>query len=568
MKNTSRFLQINSSLLLEYIINNSSNYSDNIENDIFSLNDISLIKMINDEILYFEKDNKGTNNDINHACFLYDDQNTWFISNTKTVNNDLIKDVKNFNINTNIPFDTIRIHVISGYSFKDVYGIMLQVKTPSSNNLSNWLYRRGDLNYNFEQPLIINNRIYDKFIDLKVPSIKHLSLLDKNIMTNDMKEFIGINGLNITNSINNIKLSFSYVSYDDVDTLYDNFKNPIGYIFKPENEINFELPYDSESDRFNALIKESINGNYITFCGTWDDMPITKASLIGINNRLNMYTNTSFSENAMDNMYFADLSDDVIGEDNKWLIEHELITLFYDNSGKRVLPTQRYYVQQRFNDELQQVYLNYKPIIDNNTVSLGYITFDYTVKLINNYDGTQIIRRASLTTYNTKRYIDNLKNIDVKNQIVSYNVYNKKIENNLSLKNNTNVVKTKYVKVFYNSSNIIVNDTNNFVQNINYYGDRLLFNLSTKTDNEIRYLDLSDIASYVLVFEDENNNIVEINPTYSNNMNLLNGQLEFNISANNTKLMANNNNKIFAIKCKNIDGSVSTIVEIKYNINN
>ena len=61
-------------------------------------------------------------------------------------------------------------------------------------------------------------------------------------------------------------------------------------------------------------------------------------------------------------------------------------------------------------------------------------------------------------------------------------------------------------------------------------------------------------------------NTNEINCTYSDNMNLMLGQLEFNISSTNAQKMYNNldENKILAIKCKNIDGNNSIIKEIKY----
>ena len=284
-----------------------------------------------------------------------------------------------------------------------------------------------------------------------------------------------------------------------------------------------------------------------------------------------MYSNTQLNEDALDYLYNASLAEEIASTYNKWIISHEIVTNFYKD-GKSILPQQIYTIQQSFNDNNFQEMFKYMPIIDNydyvsSNFDGGYIVFEYTAKLINNYDGTQIVRKGALTTYNIKRYIDNIRKYD--KNISTYKVYNKVVNNEINLENRQGVIKNKYIKIFYNASNINIDDinSNNFTQNIKKFGDRILFNISSNTKNGNELLSLSDMGSYVLVYEDVNGNNVEIPTTYSDNMNLSLGQLEFNISGNHADAMKKSKSQILAVKCKNLDGSSSTIFEIKYNVN-
>ena len=43
-----------------------------------------------------------------------------------------------------------------------------------------------------------------------------------------------------------------------------------------------------------------------------------------------------------------------------------------------------------------------------------YITIEYTARLINRYDGTQIVRKAALTTYNIYKYVESIVKLNTK----------------------------------------------------------------------------------------------------------------------------------------------------------
>lgn len=580
MKNSSRFLHINSAILLEYIINNDMANEVIVGNNNYYFNNISVYNQFsNNEKLYVEEllNDNTTNNKLKYLCAPTED-GRWFIKNNKFVNNYhenyMERVVDNVSTGEVIPYDTIRLHVLSGYSFKDVYGIMLNVKckdkTGKFYSLANWLYRRADNICVFtNKPFVVNNRVYDKYIDLKIPAVRNLSQHDDIDNNDNLVNIIGENGLNIINaSAHNIMIDFSFVSFDDVETVYDEYDSNFiyGYKFLLNDTVHMEIPFDSPSDDFNIFIKESQNGNYITFYTTWKGQPITNKSIYEFDAALNEYTN--LSDDGLEYLYNSDLADNILsGNENKWMITHEIVTQFYNNEGIEILSPQIYTINQTFNSVYNTYKFNYRPIIEKYMTGISYITFEYTAKLINKFTGTQILRKGALTTFNPFRYYDNVYKLNISNSSNKsyYKVYNKIIENNVNFSNKNQITKNKYIKVFYNASDIIVNDNNNIPISINRYGGVILLNLKNNNDNKM--LDLMDAGTYVLVFEDINKNNIEIPATYSNNMNLALGQLEFNISPVNADLMKKSNSDVMAIRCKNIDGSSSTVKEIKYLVN-
>ena len=84
-------------------------------------------------------------------------------------------------------------------------------------------------------------------------------------------------------------------------------------------------------------------------------------------------------------------------------------------------------------------------------------------------------------------------------------------------------------------------------------------------NGNMNYLDMTD-AYYKLVAKDINKKEIIIEPTYSNNMNLILGEIEFNIStANLTRLKAvPADDRNMSIVVYNADNSVSSMYDMKY----
>ena len=573
----SRFLQLSSTILLEYIINNNETNSDTIGDNVYNVSTLNpIVYSCHDGLLYNDfNGGSNTHNSIKHLAVPIDDTcNIWYTGDDiYSFSEYFTDDVIETNTSLKLPYDSIRLHILSGYSFAELYGIMFQVKTKNVNNeyvkLANWLYKKTDREYQFEKAIIINNKIYDKYIEFKIPSAKYLGCL-----VNSDCNIFNKNGLNLINTdfIQNIEITYSTILKDSLETVFDDRNNIIGTLFKLNELIDVEIPYESESNKFNIYLAESNKGNYLEFYCTWDNNPITIDTVNMFNTRIKLYSANGYkTEDIEDALYDANKSDTIFSDESRWSIYHEVITSFYDVNGQLIQTPQSYNIHQTFrsSDVSNPIKFNYIPVINNNLSDLSYITFEYTARLINSYDGTQIVRKGAITSYNTNRY--NVSNLRLNTGFINnYKVYNKINRVNETVSNNINTTKTKYIREYVNSLNINVNaneidaTTNELI--IKRYGGKYLLTLTNAVEDKTEYLDLMNTASYVLVYKDANGIQHEINCTYSDKMNLVYGQLEFNISPTDAENMYNVplGDRIFAIKCKNIDGSNSIIKEIKY----
>lgn len=587
--NISKFNQIDNTILLEYIINNflaDKNDEDFFDKDIFTLNENQLnvinwnIKTSNNDtgLICVDNNYQYTNNGYNHICVPIDNEGIEFfepyskenlISFYKQ-NNNLDLEIKDFYSNNVISYDTIKLHILSGYSFEDVYGFLLKVTTLNNDkeiiHLSNWLYKNSDLSYHFEKPIILNNKIFDKFIEIKIPSIQYLK--SQKLGDDELANYI--NHLNIngeeTSFLPNINISYSIIKNKDVDYVYEDnlsYNKEIGKKFHLENEINLSIPYNSLSDNFNLYMSESTNGNYIDFYTTWCDNPLTSSIVSMFNTRYQLYE-------AQKNIY-KDSIYNIDENKNQWVVIHEIVTSFFNNDGKKIMPDETYTLTQEFNYESNEKKIfHYKPFIINDIHSnnLSYITFNYTAKLINRMDGVQIVRYGSLTSEKVSKYIEGYK-LNT-NNLINYSIYNKIIKNEQKKVANVNTtLKNKYIKVFYDANDIYID--NNYSDTIN---EEIIlkrnthtykFSLKRKNENgDIVFLDLNDMSSYLLVFSDSNGKNIEIQATYSSNMNLSLGELEFTLTKNIIDKLLNSKYNYFNIMIVNSNGSRSTIYEGKY----
>ena len=213
-QNKSRFLQLNATTLLEYVINENDKSNDVEGSDVYSIYELQ-------PIIYNTKDNSNrnnitkmygellidtpTNNSLQHLVVPMDELNTtWFLGNDNINEKYFLNYCDGYLINDNymntkIQYDTIRLHILSGYSFNDIFGILVQVRTKNKNQeyikLANWLYKKSNKSYIFEKPIILNNKIYDKYIEFKIPSTKDIRSLsnvnEKLTWTNKGKSSFG-----------------------------------------------------------------------------------------------------------------------------------------------------------------------------------------------------------------------------------------------------------------------------------------------------------------------------------------------------------------------------------------
>ena len=557
--NISRFFQVDKNILLEYIINNQIASNADVD-DVINSNTINaqICTQANGEKIYIDSLNNFVA-PINKTEWVVDGAYESLLDEKQYINGSDI-----------IPFDVIKLHIVSGYNFSDVYGFLMQIRTKDDNgknvNLKNWLYRRNS-NKDFIQcaPMIVSDKIYDKYLEIKIPSVKYLRSITSP--AGSIKELSDALNISYSNAIENVEIQYSMI---DKNSVADNK-------FFLDDYLVATVPFDSPADDFNIHLSESPNGNYINFYTTWAGNPITNAIINMFNTRIKLYVT-----NGLDYDFDAAYYDDVEIQD-RWMIVHELTTSFFRqphdmedrNVPVEVMMPQTYILYQKFNGVNEQTSFNYKPIIDKNlSEAIDYIVFNYTARLVNRYDGTQIVRSGSISTENVAKYLDTIYTLN--RNLSTYKIYNKKMstDSNVNVANGKTI--NRYIKLFYNASDIKISknneyiDPNNYTQTINRKGGLYLFNLISEDINgNLSKVSLDNICSYILTYTDANNFDVAIDCTYSDNMNLLNGQLEFNITPSIAASMfnVNDDNKYLTIMAKNIDGSLSTICEMKYKFN-
>lgn len=590
--NISKFNQIDNTILLEYIINNFLNDNEEVnsfDRDQFTLNDNQVnvinwdIKISNNDtgLMYVDNISKYTNNSYNRICLPIDKEGiNYFEPNNKdnlityykeiTKGEDII--IKEYYSNNTISYDTVRLHILSGYSFEDVYGIYLKIFFNNNDKdivtLSSWIYKNTDLEYHFEKPIIINNKIFDKYIELKIPSIQFLK--SQNLGNDKLAELIrdfNIEGENNT-YLPNINITFSIIKNEDIEEIYVEdilSKKKLGNKFHLENKLEFQIPYNSLTDNFNVQMRESSNGNWIDFYTTWYDEPLNSSIVSMFNTKYQLYeTQKSIYK---DNIY------DIDEDKNQWFVIHEITSSFYNKDGKKIIPDETYSLTQEFNfDVNEKKVFKYKPIIlnDIDSVNLSYITFTYVARLINRLDGVQIVRYGSITSDKKEKYLNNYYKLNT-NNMINYSLYNKIVKNEQNLINTSNLIsKNKFIKVFYNTKDIYIDDKNssNFLnEELTLIKNTSTYKLTLKRKNENGddvFFNMNDMSSYIICFPDNDGKSIEINPTYSSNMNLTLGELEFTISKNTIDKLLKSDYNFFDIMVINANGSRSTIYEGKY----
>ena len=539
--NISKYIALNSYILLEYEHNKEETLTQLTSNGIESW----VTDTIFDKKLYFNQWSEGyLNNDLHLNSVATDEKNSsWYINADNTTSYwDYYADPSTV-AQPSYQFDTVKIHIISGYNFDDIAGLLLQIKAEdtSSNlvSLSNftWINQvTGDDVQKFStNNLYLAGKYYDKYLELKVPSVQKLG---------------GASVQPIEQALSIKLLSDIYFEFSIIPEIINN-----SYV--EENKIEFQLPVSSPADNFNAFIAESTAGDYIEFYATWNDLIIGNYMGDIESGRIKLYT----SNNPNDN--FEEFDDTYGTGANKWVVMHEIYV--YEHIPGNTILTQQYV----FTQDQDFISPNYfRPVIKYSDLIATY-TIDYICRLTNRMDGTQIIRKASFASTDPKKYGKTLQQLNM-NNLQSYKIFNRiegEASPNIAM---SNKVETKFVKVFYDTTKILLN-MDNVVQ---VQGTGPLYLKQTdgvykftfdKVDennsNELINVDLSGAYQYALIFKLDNDTKIEIEPTFSQNMNLVLGEIEFKITEEQVDKLMKQQNSNYSIVIKNADNTTYTFYQ-------
>ena len=541
--NISKYVQLNDFLLLEYEFNKSL-----VSTDLTGIQSV-LANTIFGSKQYFNENSQGIlNNDLNLNSEPTDaKRSSWYTYPQDTSAYWSFFDTSTYITQSSYPFDTVKVHIISGYNFDDIPGFLLQIQAldTSSNlvDLSNFTWinqvNGNDVLKFSSNALYLANRFYDKYIELKIPSVQSLG---------------GQSDPGIEAALSIASLSDVYFTYSTIPEI-DGTGN---YLL--QERISLQLPVASQADNFNAFIAQSTGGDFIEFYATWNDIIIGEYMGDIESGRIPLYT----SNNPNDN--FEEFADTYGAGASKWVLMHELYV--YEHIPGNSLLTQQYVFTQEnnFNDP------NYfRPVIKNSDIASSY-TIQYICRLTNRMDGTQIIRKASFASTDPKKYGLFFTRLNVDNYI-PYKVFNR-VEGEASTQvTMVDNKKTKFVKVYYDSTQVLLDMNNNvlpqgtgplFLKNGDGTYKFSFDKVDQNANNERVNVDLSGAFNYVLLFTLDDDSKIEIAPTFSTNMTTTLGELEFKIMDDQVMRLLNQNKNTYSIIIKNPDGSQYTFYEGVY----
>ena len=389
----------------------------------------------------------------------------------------------------NVTYDKIRLHILSGYTFTSSSGFVLEVEYPEANGVKSTrvatlTYVNGDSYINFNNtPFVLNGAAYDKYVEFKVPSLSDLiteyqAEVDKTdalayYLTSDNGGFLP-DGL----------INFNFYEITQVNNIngYDYLTTGVPVLFTIE-------PQDQYSN-LAAVIKQ--NGDYFEYYPTWDDQFIQE--------------------------YIATLNE----VDGRYVVIHEL-TVSEQVGFSQLLSSSNVILQT---DDFDQPSL-FKPILKNADTAFSF-SIDYTMRLTNETDGSQIIRTASVTSFEPKRFGKNSLKLNVREDVVPYKVFNKLTNGPVFNMPNTKQdirVQRVIAPSFYESNNVSVSTGKLFISKSGEYIPETLFewdivfgqteaiilvapfdnyfkfNVFRVTPDSIETLDLSSAQEINIIFE-------------------------------------------------------------------
>lgn len=493
-----------------------------------------------------------------------------------------------FNTIESLGFDVIKLYFVSGYDFSDIFAGLLRLSVPRNDgkflDLCNFIYTKGIVHKYIKfmtKPIIFGNFIYDKYIEIAVPSIKNFYKVSYNDKTlGDI--LLGDDGNNAYEP--NVRILFSYIDEDDKkisdinvydrNILLETYKN-VKCIFSKTNSISGIIPTQNlTSDNLGVYIAESPDYPYLEFYGTWKGEPLTNDIVNKFNISIKLYDRAYVRKEAT---YEVSKDYEVGSNLNQWVVIHEITSELID-TNLNIVKTETYSMSQIFlptDTDTPRFY--YRPILfDDQSLSLEGLTLHikYLMRFINVEDGIQFLKQGSLSLTDLNKY--NIRLAKLNFNTTPYKVFNKIVENKqtLALTNTSNKLKSKYVKVFYDSTQITL-DVNGEAYGNNAY--TLVLSRSPKNykftfkqrdfNNNLKYFDLSD-AYYKLYVKESNGNEIVVEPTYSNNMNIGLGELEFNLNTsiiNKLKEVSPTDRKM-SIVCYNTDGTLTSMYDMNFTI--
>ena len=390
---SSKFIQISDQILVEYI------YTDQANPAIFNTAQYPVELMedgYTDGMYYFNGENvaatMGNYRDISAAAISDDRTRYAFLNNDVGVPyNDYDPELtdtqnllQNFSPDIDITYDKVRVHFISGFNFEGQFdGIIFDIEATRRDNkqinLASINFLRTDTPVFNPDPLLLADKLYATYIEWRVPSLYNmLNTFDPNDPNGIAYRFTSGKGFIGTTPIV-IKARGIY------QTVNEN-----GYDIYSVQDINTATLNSRDIyDNLYAEVKESAGGDYFELTGL-----VNGSSLAN---------------------FIASLN----AQGGNYMIFHQIVVSEQIGNQFNVSSEQTFTQTDDF--DLPTLF---RPIILNSSVAVSY-AINYTMRLYNRADNTQIIKKARLVSYDPKKYGRRLMKLNLGTVPTIAKVYNK-----------------------------------------------------------------------------------------------------------------------------------------------
>jgi len=487
--------------------------------------------------------------------------------------------------------DRVRFHFASGFQFDDFSSLVLSIRQDMNNGnaliLANILINSttlGDVLLFATRPMIIGNAMYDRYIDIIVPSIKNMDeqfytspnpaitfeYAATSVTTNGSTIGVGLVKNNpITVNLFECKDGPNFTTTDEIYTTYD-----------INQAYSAQVSQSNDFDLVGAKIREAADGDYIEFFATW---------------------NGGFPEE------FIGILEKRTGQ--SWIIFHQL-TIF-EQIGSSFIKSgdATFFQESNFDDPLI-----YRPILKNANEAVS-MAIDYSVRLVNRTTNEQVIRTGSMVVVNPNKYGKSLSKIEladkpnsnrINNLIItkvtdSISVYKENEATTTATSSNQAALAaqatasvapqievrtiTEYVPVLYSNNNILLAESSKMTGSGQAtevaYGQGLLSIVVSPFDNVFKFkvkqeklntsgnptiqkVDLTQFSGFELVFGTDNSRVTIKNSTNQAELNSDLGEILFKFDAATTaKVLMLDDPKFYIVSVGN-DGTKTALYTGKW----
>ncbi|MCK9574562.1 MAG: hypothetical protein WC979_01510 [Candidatus Pacearchaeota archaeon] len=489
---TSRYIQLNDWLLLEYSYTANAPTSLNYPTVPETVGDTyaGIYRITNSFTNEYQFVNQGapvngmhiTGNCLDWTALPVNAQQTkWALStigsgeNVFTQHPEIVLEDYNSRI-SNVSYDTLKMHVLSGYNFEGIDGFVLEVffKENSKSNLKVATFCfSADLQTQTPvfnpSPVMLSEKMYDKYLTFSMPSLEFIQTeywqnpdnatgFEYNYTHPTIAQNTNPGGI-----VKDSPIFFTLHELVNVETI-----NDVDY-FDVRNQVTASVLCTDNFSNLQCVVKEGADGDYFEYYPTWQG---------------------TFIDNYINNLNSTG--------NNDWTVVNEIRVL--EQVGVDVNQTAQITQVQNENYDTPNYF---RPIIKNAATAFSF-TIYYVMKFFNRATSEQIIRTASLTSLEPSKYGKGLMKINIDVSIKPLKVYNKVI--NLKRLQGTTAavskpmpVSTKYVDVYTDRYNVALNVETSEVKDTKiFYGQGEVTIYISKFDNVIQFAIVSLVnGSYI-----------------------------------------------------------------------